>query len=215
MEPIRIYLAGPDVFFPCDLESGQKKIEFCKELEAEGIYPSFLLPPDLFSDKFSKIEQRKIINQQCKHGIINSELVVANLTPFRGFEMDSGTAFEIGFANALNKKIYAYSNISETYLERMIHENGTYQDSFGAWRDKDHNVIENFDLTENCMISASCEKILQPSVLEKDNVLSDSLYMFKKTILYAINDFEKSLEEEKESIMLFNNNPKSKQKISI
>lgn len=187
---MKIYLAGPDVFFQCDLESGQKKVDFCKELDVEGIYPSFLLPEDLFfnTSKYSKQEQRRTINQQCKKGIVEADIIVANLTPFRGLEMDSGTAFEIGFADALGKIIYGYSDTPESYLERMKKVEGTYQDSNGAWRDKDHHVIENFDYPENCMISDSCVRLLQPSEQEIQFIKEDSLYMFKKTIQKVVLD---------------------------
>lgn len=196
MKPIKIYLAGPDVFFKCDLDSGQTKIDYCKSLGAEGVYPSFLLPSDLFTDKYSKIEKRQIINQQCKSGILEADIIVANLTPFRGHEMDSGTAFEVGFADALGKHIYGYSNIYETYLERMLNIPGTYQDHNGAWRDKENNVIENFDITENCMIGESCIEIFQPSPKELSKIVQDPLYMFKKTIKHIILNHELNLHKE-------------------
>lgn len=195
MKPLKIYLAGPDVFYQCDLESGQKKIDYCKSLGAEGIYPSFLLPEGLFTDKYSKIEKRKIINQQCKLGIMEADIIIANLTPFRGYEMDSGTAFEVGFADALGKIIYGYSNISDTYLERMQKITGTYQDSQGAWRDKNNHVIENFDITENCMIGESCKIIYQPSAKEQLKIEKDPLFMFKKAIHSIVLEHELQIDQ--------------------
>lgn len=186
MTPIKIYLAGPDVFFPCDLETGQKKIDFCKDVGAEGIYPSFLLPKDLFTGNFSKEEKRIIINHQCKSGIRDADIVILNLTPFRGIEMDSGTAFEAGFADALGKTIFGYSNIPETYLQRMLKVEGTHKDSSNTWRDKNNCVIEDFDLSENCMIGSSCIDIFVPSNKEQEKLKEDPLYMFKKCIQEAI-----------------------------
>lgn len=196
MKPISIYLAGPDVFFSCDLETGAKKIKFCEELDAVGIYPSFLLPENLFTDVYTKTEKREIINKQCKSGILEADIIIGNLTPFRGHEMDSGTAFEIGFADALGKLIYGYTNNPDTYLERMQKQEGTYQDSLGVWRDKDNNIIENFGLVENCMIGSSCKKLFIPSPHDLEVLKKDPLHMFKKTVEYAVIDFKFELEKE-------------------
>lgn len=48
------------------------------------------------------------------------EIVIANLTPFRGPSADVGTAYEMGFAHALIKKVFAFTNAAEPFTERTI-----------------------------------------------------------------------------------------------
>ena len=46
--------------------------------------------------------------------------MLANLEPFRGSEPDSGTAFEVGYALALGKPVYAYlSDAGASRRERL------------------------------------------------------------------------------------------------
>jgi len=53
-----------------------------------------------------------------------ADIVIANLTPFRGPSMDVGTAFEIGFADARGKKVFGYANVSASLVERVVGESG-------------------------------------------------------------------------------------------
>lgn len=171
---IKIYLAGPDVFYPTDLEEGRKKVDLCLAYGFEGIYPSFLLPHDLFTGEYSQDEKAQIIKSQCVYGIQEADIIMANLSPFRGHEMDSGTAFELGFAAALNKPIYGYTTDPRTYLQRMQEDTeGVYCDENNVWRDQYHDVIENVGLVENCMIGASCKKIIKPQCYIKETSASE------------------------------------------
>lgn len=168
---IKIYIAGPDVFYPTDLDEGKIKVDLCSAYGFEGIYPSFLLPKNLFTDNYTQEKRAKIIKDQCVYGIQEADIIVANLSPFRGYEMDSGTAFELGFASALNKTIYGYTTDPRTYLQRMQEDTkGVYCDSNNTWRDKSNNVIENVGLVDNCMIGASCKAIIKPTqYIEKNS----------------------------------------------
>ena len=42
------------------------------------------------------------------------DLLIANLTPFRGVSMDSGTAFEVGFMRALGRPVLGYTTATDT-----------------------------------------------------------------------------------------------------
>jgi nucleoside 2-deoxyribosyltransferase len=88
-------------------------------------------------------------------GLIRScDALIANLTPFRGVSMDSGTAFEVGFMRALGRPVLGYTNVSAGYLQRAK-----------AWRATGNRMefdcdaagidVEDFGLAENLMIEVA------------------------------------------------------------
>ena len=81
--------------------------------------------------------------------IYECDIVIANLSPFRGPEPDSGTVWEVGFAQGLNKQVLAYSTDLRTLKEKTqaILKLGD------ASRDTSGMAIEDFGLTHNLMFS--------------------------------------------------------------
>jgi nucleoside 2-deoxyribosyltransferase len=47
------------------------------------------------------------------------DAMIVNLTPFRGPSADVGSAYEMGFMRALGRPIFAYSNDSRLFVERV------------------------------------------------------------------------------------------------
>jgi nucleoside 2-deoxyribosyltransferase len=142
---MKIYLAGPDVFRP-DVESW---MEYARELcHRYGFEP--LLPIDSIETKPERIFQGNI------DLIRKAQIVVANLDPFRGSEPDSGTAFELGYAHALGKKICGYVTRLDTLAKRVEIAEGRaiHQESVGGRLvDRQGMMIENFDLPCNLMLA--------------------------------------------------------------
>lgn len=146
----RIYLAGPDVFFPNAVEQGETKKRMCAEFGFEGVYPldnavrsTEHLPPQDVARRIS--EGNEALMRSC-------DLLIANCTPFRGVSMDVGTAFEIGFMRALGKPVLGYTNTSSDYAAR-VHEAAARA---CAWDAEIHAAdIENFGLAENLMIAVA------------------------------------------------------------
>ena len=87
---------------------------------------------------------------------------MANLNPFRGAEVDSGTAFEIGFAAALGKPVVGYVSQPEDLMQRVerLHGELAFDAAAETWRDKDGNLVENFGHTVNLMLAESCTAIV-------------------------------------------------------
>ncbi len=94
---MKIYLAGPDIFRP-DVEAWAASCrELCRRYGFEPLLPidhGETLPERIFQANLDMIRK--------------AQIVAANLDPFRGAEPDSGTAFELGYALALGKKICGY-----------------------------------------------------------------------------------------------------------
>jgi nucleoside 2-deoxyribosyltransferase len=81
--------------------------------------------------------------------------LIANLTPFRGVSMDSGTAFEVGLMRALGRPVLGYTNATADYRARSE----AYRRAVprGALLDADDAdvAIEDFDGAENLMIEVA------------------------------------------------------------
>jgi nucleoside 2-deoxyribosyltransferase len=133
---MRVYLSGPDVFFSNAIWLGQAKKEICARFGLEGVYP-------LDAD-FSSLQELKT---QADMGYAtfrlmvqlmdSCDLVIANLTPFRGPSMDVGTAVEIGYMHGCGKPVFGYTNVAADYADRVTPDGFT---------------VEPFGLIDNCMV---------------------------------------------------------------
>ncbi len=65
--------------------------------------------------------------------IRSCDIIAANMNRFRGFEPDSGTAFELGFGYSLGKDLYCYMEDTSpmTKLLGSQDSNGYYVEDFG------------------------------------------------------------------------------------
>ncbi|MGN0106752.1 MAG: nucleoside 2-deoxyribosyltransferase [Hominilimicola sp.] len=116
----KVYLAGWEVFRPDAVEVGKRLKKLCAKYDFEGMYPL-----DNECDNAKDIYKGNI------ELIRESDCVIANVNAFRGYEPDSGTAFEIGYAAALGKKVIAYLSESRPMIEWVKDENGYSVEDFG------------------------------------------------------------------------------------
>lgn len=136
----RVYLAGPDVFFPNVNEIAGKLKECCFEFDLEGVFPLD-----------SEVDLDQPINQQ-KNGykiyrgninlIKSCSAVLANISPFRGPSIDPGTAFEIGYGKSLGLTCVGYTNNLTKLKNRVI---------------PDGLLVEDFQMIDNLMIHAALD----------------------------------------------------------
>lgn len=149
----KIYLAGPEVFDKEAIKIGEDSVELCSKYGFEGMYPldnvvNFNQPKEKISlDIFEANEQM----------IRDCDIVIANLSQWRGKEPDSGTVWECGFAYGLGKTVYCYLDSDKEYIDTFsdsekIEENGFHYDLNGK-------MIEDFGGHLNLMLERSVEKI--------------------------------------------------------
>jgi nucleoside 2-deoxyribosyltransferase len=141
----RVYLAGPDVFLPDPVAVAQRKKELCRGYGFEGVSP---LDAEL---DLSGLEPRAAglaISRGNEELIRGCQLLIAQVTPFRGPSADVGTAYEMGFARALGLPVYAYSNVQTDFTTRT-HE---FLGSTGGGMQ-----IENFGMADNLMLVGAVE----------------------------------------------------------
>lgn len=146
---LKLYLAGPDVFAPdADARFAAMRAA-CWEAGFEPLTPvDNALPGGLWGrDLAAFIKQANVdLIRRC-------DLVVANIAPFRGPNMDPGTAWEIGYAEALGKPVVLWSETPDLLAARTrVSHGGDTVDAQG-W------MIEDFGLAENLMIAVNPQPV--------------------------------------------------------
>ncbi len=161
----KIYLAGPDVFEPDAIEQGESLKALCQEYGFEGLYPL-----DNVIEASPTPEATAEAIRKANIGLIRSaDIMVANLNSFRGFEPDSGTMYEVGFAEALGKPVFSYAADRHTMIERLRDVQGLGVDVLVC---RDGKMIEDLGHSHNLMFAhtlvandlESCLKYLQATL---------------------------------------------------
>lgn len=151
MKVLRAYLAGPDVFLRNAEEVADAKRKLCSKHGFVGISP---VDNEIDISGFSKSEAMLRISSANEQRIRDCQLIVANLTPFRGPSADVGTAYELGFGRALGLPVFAYTNVHGDLLERTLRDLGAVVHSrlSGQFEDSHQMMIEDFGGVDNLML---------------------------------------------------------------
>jgi nucleoside 2-deoxyribosyltransferase len=188
MSQISVYLAGPEVFLRNAKDIGEQKKALCKKYGFEGIFPI-----DVQLDLKDK-NPREIgfyistINESL---IKSCDIIIANITPFRGPSADVGTVFEMGFAHALGKQVIAYTNVAMPSTQRTVQILGEEVNRGwdGKLRDEQGMFIEENGLIDNLMIDGCINA--NSKVLVIQEAPKDQLFTY-------LGGFEKCLKTAKE-----------------
>jgi nucleoside 2-deoxyribosyltransferase len=148
----RIYLAGPEVFLPDPLAAGRRKIALAEAQGLVGVYP---LDASLDLTGLAPAEQAAKIAAANEGLMRNCDAVIANLTPFRGISVDSGTAYEVGFMRALGRPVFGYTNVTPDYADRARAFRARSIPAGDS--DRADVQIEDFGHAENLMIACAIE----------------------------------------------------------
>ncbi|MFT3990912.1 MAG: nucleoside 2-deoxyribosyltransferase [Luteolibacter sp.] len=131
---LKVYLAGPDVFYPNARELADSAREKAAALGIQALIP---IDNDIVAA--SPAEMSLEIFEANVKMIREADAVIANLSPFRGPSADAGTVWEVGFAYGLGKKVIGYSTDRRNYKDRVAEPDGM--------------LIEDFGNTDNLMIA--------------------------------------------------------------
>lgn len=172
---VRIYLAGPDVFLPDPLKSARAKQEICQKYGFAGLFP---FDASLDLSNLSPFEAGIAIYNSNIELMDSCDLIVANMTPFRGVSMDVGTAFEMGYMAAKGRPVFGYSNDGRLYVERVAANAGV--DASGM-------SVESFEMADNLMMEGAI--FASSGVLLREQVSANFYYtelkMFEAVIQMA------------------------------
>lgn len=155
----KLYLAGPDVFVIEPKAHGEKLKAICSAHGLRGLFP--MDGQVRAQKKATKLQTALAIFRADVELMLSCDGAIVNMTPFRGPSMDSGTAMEVGYLNALNKPIFGYSTDMTAYFDkvkaydRLISDQPNrsyYDDGSGIIRDTKGDMIENDGLIDNLMM---------------------------------------------------------------
>lgn len=176
---MKIYLVGPDICLG-DADEVEEKLKLkCQKKNAIGLSP---LNDDLGTSKeFAEYEIKLIKECDC---------IIANCNDFRGLDMDSRTAFEIGYAVALKKPIFCYCDDMRPLIEK-------YGDMYGPYMTENFGLPLNILIAENVIgIYPSFDKALDAAVdYFKNKTLSPEKENDKMYFVFGISICELSPSE--------------------
>jgi nucleoside 2-deoxyribosyltransferase len=163
--PLKLYLAGPDVFLPNAAAQAEAKCRLCAEFGMTGIAP---FNPDLDMARPAAQIWQEIYADDLRM-MRESDAILANLTPFRGASADAGTLVELGWFLGQGKPVFGYSNSAVSFAARSRTQPG---DALPG------TAIEDFGLADNLMIEGS---LTLPLTLPPDGQCRpfDSLEIFQ------------------------------------
>ncbi len=189
---LRVYLAGPEVFLKNAKEVGAQKKALCTKYGFEGVFPI-----DVEVDGTGKTPREfgLCISDINENLIKSCQIVIANITPFRGPSADVGTVYEIGFAHALGKKVFAYTNTTMSFTERTVKALGfeVTRDVDGKLRDANGMFLEEMNLVDNLMVDGCV--LMNSGCLVAEQAPAGELFTylggFEKCLTIAKDAFDK------------------------
>ncbi len=157
---MKIYLAGPDVFLPDAVEMGRRKAAICARHGVTGRYPLDNVIARAAADASLQIfKANEAMMDAC-------DVIIANLTPFRGPGADAGTVYELGYMAGRGKLCLGYSNDPSIYADR-VHKFTTVEGRDGRLIDADGLTVEDFGHSDNLMMIHALELHGAPLVLPR------------------------------------------------
>jgi nucleoside 2-deoxyribosyltransferase len=150
MFALQAYLAGPDVFKPNSEEIAKNKKSILLGKNITGIYPS---DNKIENFSFSPETAAKIF--WCNIDLMNGcDVILANMTPWRGPSMDPGTITELVYGANTKLVIGYYEGETKPYSQRVIehYNNDVTGGGDGPIIASDGTSIENFGQEDNLMI---------------------------------------------------------------
>ena len=154
--PLKLYIAGPEVFLPNAREVMKAKAALCRQYGFEALCPGDLDIPPADTKKGFGLSISRVDEQMMN----DADGVIANLTPFRGIAADVGTCFELGYMCAQGKMVAAYTNVALGHYERTLkyYDGQITQDAAGYKRGPDGLSLEDFEMIDNLMMHGGVER---------------------------------------------------------
>lgn len=155
---IKVYIAGPEVFLPNGLEQVERKRALCR---AYGMEPSARQGDFLHYQGGDKFKFGTLIAQHNEDLMRDSDIIIANLTPFRGVSADPGTVYEVGFMCALGRRAFGYTNTNRPYAERVTDDlyGGRVEcAASGRLVGPDGQMVEDHEMIDNLMIDGGISR---------------------------------------------------------
>ena len=106
------------------------------------------------------------IFSQTRDLIASCDLLIANMSPFRGPSLEAGTALEIGLMLGLNKPVVGYSLDNEDYAKRLMRLHDVFDlplnEDSGDLQAPDGLLVENFGLVDSALVTGAVQSAKMP-----------------------------------------------------
>jgi nucleoside 2-deoxyribosyltransferase len=176
---IRAYLAGPDVFLPDAVAHAGRKIAICARHGVVGRAP---LNEDLDAlTAMSADDAWWTIYRKDMAMMAECEIVIANLTPFRGASADAGTLIEVGWFLGQGRPIFGYSNVAAGFAARSRAQVAAVPDAMAGLAAEGFGLADNL-MIEGAVVDGSGSRVMRP---ERDLAFA-SLEMFEACVAAAV-----------------------------
>ena len=144
MTRVTAYLAGPDVFLPDAPAHARRKVAICARHGITGRPP---LNEDVASLRTLPSEAAwQAIFRKDLAMMEACDILIVNLTPFRGASADAGTLVELGWFLGRGRPIFGYSNAALPFAERSVVQVAAVPDPLPGL------AVEGFGLPDNLMV---------------------------------------------------------------
>jgi len=174
---IHAYLAGPDVFLPDATSHAARKVAICARHGIEGRPP---LNEDIATlSAMAEAEAWRAIYAKDIAMMEACDIIIANLTPFRGASADAGTLIELGWFLGRGRRVFGYSNSALPFAERSAAQVAAVPDPLPGL------TVGGFGLPDNLMIAGAVEAAGGvPMVVPEDgrDRAFDSLELFERCV---------------------------------
>lgn len=145
----KVYVAGFDLFAADGAVRCSRLHDLCVRYGLDPFVPGFSPGASGITDDNAAPMRAEDIFRADITAIDACDVVMANLNPYRGFEPDSGTAFEVGYAFAKGIPVYGY-----------LTDDRPMRDIIGSDVDENGYKVEDFDSPLNLMLSCSCVRVI-------------------------------------------------------
>ncbi|MBR0655858.1 nucleoside 2-deoxyribosyltransferase [Plastoroseomonas arctica] len=175
---ISAYLAGPDVFLPNAGAHAAEKLAICARHGIRGLSP---LNEDIATlAAMDEAEAWRAIFAKDVAMMEAADIVIANLTPFRGASADAGTLVELGWFLGRGRPAYGYTNSAQPFAARSAAQVAAVPDPMAGL------TVGGFGLPDNLMIAGAVRTFLTPE--DGRDLAFDSLAVFEACVRAAAAD---------------------------
>lgn len=154
MSKLKVYTAGPHVFWPKSKQEDFYSVveELSTRYNFEALVPKDgdVTLPDGEEGNVAKLAM--LIYHKNIEDIKQADVIIADITSFRGPSADSGTTYEVGYARALNKPVLMWTDDWQTAKGVKVPLDYSTKVHLMGYED-DGNYIEQFGLADNLMIT--------------------------------------------------------------
>ncbi len=145
----RVYLAGPDVFFPNAAAHFDALCALAASHGLQGLVPVDGGPHE--PGLLPAMRAKRIFEGNVAL-IRSADAMLVNLQCFRGPESDSGTVWELGFAQGLGMPTAAYFPDERDYIEKVRSHMPVRTEANGRSEDEAGCFVEDLGLPANLML---------------------------------------------------------------